>query len=211
MSLNLKKLGVLGCSILVIAAALPACGGSDEEPKGKEPLSSGNSGKPLAQLTDAEMNDLCNKVGAYFVEDPGFKAGTCRFAGYGAAALANLFTPQPDATSQKTCTDIEAACNQAAAQPAQPGTCQRPAASCTATVGEIEACATDFRDSVSAVLQTIPACGGLTSNDLPKAADLMPTMGEAPANELPTPPSCKTLEEKCPGASAGAGIPDTAQ
>lgn len=200
----MKNIGGLGCLILVVAGALPACGGGDEDGKGGAPFSSGLSSKPVSQLTDAEMTELCAKAGNYYMQDPSFKSGTCRMAGVGAAVVSNLLGPKPDAELQKTCSDLETACLQSRGETTQEGTCKKPSGTCTATVAEIEACVTDTRNAFSSALQSLPACGTL------KSSDVTPTSSGSPTNEQAMPESCKTLEQKCPGASEGTGTPSTA-
>jgi hypothetical protein len=201
----LNKLGGLGCFIAVALGALPACGGDDDK-GAKEPFSSGVPGKPLSQLTDVEMKALCDSVGDYFVGDPAFVSGTCRFAGVGVAAASLIFGDRTDAELRASCSEIESACLQSEGTTTQePGTCEKPDATCTATVAELEACITDSRDAFSGVLLSLPSCEALKRSDFGS-----PTSGGPATTTLPTPESCKTLEQKCPGAAAGAGVPNAA-
>jgi hypothetical protein len=189
--------------IAVALGALPACGGDDDK-KSNAPFSSGVSGKPVSQLTDVEMKDLCASVGKYFVDDPSFVSGTCRFAGVGVAAASLLFGSKTDAELRTSCSEIETACLQSEGTTTQePGTCQKPDATCTATVAELEACITDSRDAFSDALLSLPSCETLQASDFGTA-----TSGGPTTTALPTPESCKTLEQKCPGAAAGAGVPN---
>lgn len=199
----MNRLHVLACWTALGVCALTACGSDDEGKKAGAPFSSSVSGKPLSQLTDAEMTELCANVGDYYVTDPDLKSGTCRFAGVGMAVASLLFGEKTDEQLRATCAEFESACLRAESTGGtQQGTCEKPGATCTATVAELEACINDSRDAVSNALLSMPSCETLKRSDIGA-----PTAGPAPAMQLPNPESCQIFQQKCPDAQVGMPEP----
>ena len=111
---------------------------------------------------------------------------TCRFSGFLAAALGGADT---DAAARAAC---KAAYDECAAAPAETTEkCSKPTGMCTATVGELEACANDSTKAVEQLTNSIPSCAELTLADLMDSGGGDDMTPEDPA-------SCKTVETKCP-------------
>jgi len=142
--------------------------------------------KPLSSLTDAEAMQLCSSFEDYFTNS--LQDLDCRLSGLLAAAFAQADT---DAKAQAAC---KAAYDMCAAAPAMPTTdmCSKPTGMCTATVGELEACASDDKAVFAQLGMSFPACADLTLKDL------MGTPGGDTAPPM-EPASCTALDMKCPG------------
>ena len=80
------------------------------------------------------------------------------------------------------------ACKATPEEPAT-GECEKPDASCTATVTELEACLADTTAGLEDLSEQVPSCAELTLDSV----GMMPTTME-PAE----PASCVTLDMKCP-------------
>jgi hypothetical protein len=147
--------------------------------------------KPISSLTDAEVADLCSKIDAFYSEGKvadSLEDFSCRFAGMFAAAFSS---PETDAAARAAC---QPAYDDCLAAPSEVTTekCMKPTGTCTATVGEVEACANDSAKALEQLASAFPSCAELT------LADLMSTEGEDPAPADPA--SCTTVEMKCPDA-----------
>ncbi|HXK17019.1 MAG TPA: hypothetical protein VNG33_04425 [Polyangiaceae bacterium] len=141
--------------------------------------------KPLGTLTDAEAMQICSAVQTYFADST--KDLECRLAGL----VAGLSGADTDAAAQAAC---QAAYDMCAGAPAMPttGNCTKPSGTCTATVGELEACANDDKAIFAQLDMEIPSCATL------KLTDLMGLGGGlTPPME---PASCVTLDMKCPNS-----------
>jgi hypothetical protein len=147
--------------------------------------------KPISSLTDAEITDLCGKIDAFYSEGKvadSLEDLSCRFAGMFAAAFS---APETDAAARAAC---QAAYDDCVAAPAEvTEKCTKPTGMCTATVGEIEACANDSAKALDQLASTFPSCAELT------LADLEGTDGGDPMTPA-DPASCTTVEMKCPDA-----------
>jgi hypothetical protein len=103
-----------------------------------------------------------------------------------------------DADVQKACADAETRCQKGlASAPSNADGCRirRPSSTCTATVGELEACLNEQFDTLEKAVSAIPACSELRLADLrpsDAAIAFAPTDGAA----------CRTFNEKCPGVVA---------
>ena len=143
--------------------------------------------KPISTLTDAEITGLCSKFDDFYSKGAvatGLKDFSCTFSGIFAALLGGADT---DAAAQAACKTAYDAC--IAAPSETTSSCSKPSATCTATVGEVEACTNDSAKYVAQLGDLLPSCAELTLADLmDMGADMTPA----------EPASCTTLEMKCP-------------
>jgi hypothetical protein len=77
-------------------------------------------------------------------------------------------------------------------------TCSAPDSTCMATVGELEACFNDITKTFATLDASIPACATIT---VAKAQAALLSELDGGATSLADPPSCVSLEAKCPGSS----------
>jgi hypothetical protein len=145
--------------------------------------------KPIATLTDAEVASLCSKFDDFYSKGTvatNLKNFSCSFSGFLAAALGGA---DSDASARTLC---KAAYDGCIAEPGETTSeCTKPSAECTATVGEVEACANDSAKYLAQLGDVFPSCAELT------LADLMDMDAVMPPDE---PSSCTTLDMKCPDA-----------
>lgn len=145
--------------------------------------------KPIATLTDAEIAGLCSKFDDFYSKGTvatNLKNFSCSFAGFIAAALGGA---DSDAAARALCKTAYDGC--IAAPGETTSECKKPSAECTATVGEVEACANDSAKYLAQLGDVFPSCAELTLADLMDGGDVM-TPDE--------PSSCTTLDMKCPDA-----------
>ncbi|HYQ17141.1 MAG TPA: hypothetical protein VEQ58_15320 [Polyangiaceae bacterium] len=143
--------------------------------------------KLVSDLTDAQLNQLCEEVSDYI--DPSEAELNCRGAGLSAAILAQ---PESDAEARVACKSGYDVCQ------ADPGeteqNCKASRSTCTATVAELEACASDSNDAIVEFSKQYPSCSEITLLDL--------TTIPGSIEEPETPASCVVFNSKC---SARAG------
>jgi hypothetical protein len=192
--------------ILRALAVLPlfltlGCGGGGGG--GFNPGVAGN--KPLNTLSDAEVATLCKNADAYFSSSPDIKEANCRTAGVFAVA----FTASVGATDKQLQDACQTVYNQCIKAPASSsggdggtsnGTCNKPPASCTATVDQMTAC---LNELTATLKNSVPACNTLTVASLGASAN--PPDGGSDT----TGPACKAYEAACPdmvgvGGATGA-------
>jgi hypothetical protein len=166
-------------------------------------------GTQFDQLSSAQVQTFCNEVDAFDTssgQDMDALEITCLFGGLIAAELSAA--PQTNASVQAACTT---AYNQCLAGATSTFSCPSTAAlaGCTATVSEYAACLNDATKIEVQTIQSLPTCADLT------VADLVTSSGTVSATPLP--PSCQTLNAKCPtlgmggaGGSDGGTGPDAA-
>ena len=191
----------LASGVVVAWGLLVGCGGESTD---ASRFSSGTPEKPLSSVTDAEMESLCEGVTEYFSEKE-FITGACRFGAIFTAAF--QFEKATGIETLRTrCTDFENQCLNAVEKgmALPPRACTKPAGACTATFADVEACASDVRQSEWDFHGKLPVCGSLKLSDF-ESGGALPDLSEEPYG-LPLPESCRLLEEKCPGARSGAGI-----
>ncbi len=200
---------VLACVTgLLASAALPACGSSSSSSSGSSFSSGLSKTASLGDLTDADYAKLCAAMDSYYKSDPAFTNARCHATGLGAAALASLLGgASADADLQKACSDAETACKNAPASGGDGGayTCGKPTGTCTATVGEFEACISDATQAVNASIASAPSCATITKADIGNPLGA----GDGGVTKLPTPASCQTVDQKCPSARASTGATTT--
>jgi hypothetical protein len=150
--------------------------------------------KPINQLSDTELQTICMNIES----QPSLKEEQCRSLGLVFAAVGAGPTTT-DAELQATCATAYSQCeNPAAAGDLDAGvtttnSCNRPGASCTATVGQLSACINE----IIAMPDPIPPCNQLT------AAKLM-TLTSAPSGSslVMSGPVCKAYMAVCPNGGA---------
>ncbi len=174
---------------LMVGLSLAACGGDDSSGGGGSFSPGVDSSKVLGTLTKAESDNLC-KASESFVNQifPEAKAKdfSCRFTGIFSALAA-----KNDTELQAMCKKAYEACLKAPAPKEDPkgaDSCDKPSASCKATVGELTACYNDIKPNFDKLLNSIPACDKATMASLSAVGDMKDS----------TPASCKTLKMKCP-------------
>jgi hypothetical protein len=177
---------------LVLAVSLLGACGSDGFSTGLPP------DKGLGTLTPAEATKLCSST-ATFVQAKA-DAATCQFT----ALVAGVARGKTDAEARTICkTELDQCLARATGTGGGgPVNCPAPPASCTATVGEYEACLNDRASSYDKALASLPTCETVT-----RSSSSFPTT----APTVTTPASCTTAQRKClgfslsPGPSSGAG------
>lgn len=167
-----------------------ATGGTGPAPGGGELDTGLPDDKLLSSLTDAEVDQFCGDVDEFSVqllED--LDAFAC--AGQGLAAALES-EPANDAAAQAACKTAYDECL-ANPNPADGGgeaaPCTKEDASCTASVGEAEACLNDIVEFLDLSASSLPACASLTLSQLEGLDNLV---------EPEQPESCKLMESKCP-------------
>ena len=173
---------------VVFALAGAACGGeSDERDAGDGNFATGIPGsKRLGDLSDSELARLCDEI-VEFADAPAVSEPmheyACRLGGMVNAIFAGATT---DAEARTLCAEAYGEC--VAASGSSTTTCNRPSASCTATVAEYEACMADIPGYLEASLAVTPTCETLT----------LASLEEAPEGAPDYPASCAVVDEKCP-------------
>jgi hypothetical protein len=193
---------VLGLTLVLAAGAC-----NEDEPKAFSPGVDRN--KPLGMVTPAEAQAICSATQAWSrdaVAQEKQRLLACRVTaiaaalgvglggggGGGGGGLGNV----DQAQLQATCKVAHDTCLAAPEPGNEPLMCDSFPASCTATVGEYEACLAEVPAFVDRTLPSLPTCETLNLIAILGLANL--------ANTLPEP--CKTFQMKCQGASIG-GIP----
>lgn len=176
------------------AVAAVACGGSDEGGKGGGSTTPGKveSGAPAStpanQLTDAQVKSFCDSASQAFgatLSSGEAQQGLCGFSAYFVASLGSASGGGDPAA---TCKMVYDECLKTPPQSTQEE-CTKPSATCTATVGEIEACLNDSMAQLQQMLKSLPGCDDVGT----QVEDPMLGTGEQPA-------SCQVVQQKCPEA-----------
>lgn len=156
-----------------------ACGGQDDSKNAPRVRSGIDESKPLNTLTLAEMEQLSQSV-AETVSRPEVRESFCMFGAAASQAFAEAFGTEPE----MSCEERVDTCLR---QPPAPSTLTQEEvaqfASCTATVGQYEAC-------TNAVISKIQEVFGAVT------CDFKPEEGAAPDPWNFT--ECETLEQLCP-------------
>ncbi len=186
-------IGVIG------AVASSACSSSSG---GSGTFSSGlPSSDTLSGLSDSDIQKLCGEISS-FTDSYASNTGACNIAGYAAAAFSKQLGGTTDTTTLRQL--CSAAVSQCQAQSGHidagvsASTCQKPSSTCTATVGDLEACLNDAKTAAQKEYAGIPSCSTLT------AADLSLTDGSLSVGTASEPASCATLNQKCPDFASGS-------
>lgn len=166
-----------------------ACGGDDKN-ENTTGFSTGiDPSRPASSLSAAETQQFCKAFDG-LLEDPAIKGSLCQVVSVIAASL--LAGNGTDAQLQMACTQGYNEClkDDGKAEPGSSSKCEKPAASCTATIGEIEQCFSDMKLAFVNLGKSLPACSALTKASINQSS---------PASAEPTmPASCTALEKKCP-------------
>jgi hypothetical protein len=175
-----------------------ATGGSSSSGSGNKAGSSSSGGgtgsgvtlpddKTLGGLTDSEAEQLCDDY-EKFASSGSFAATqqefSCLLSGVLSSALSGAET---DAEMQAACKTTYDQCKKAPFEP-EASECEKPDASCTATVAELKQCMEDSAKAFEDLVEQFPTCSELTLES--EGPDL---------EEVMDPPSCVALREKCPG------------
>jgi hypothetical protein len=145
------------------------------------------AGTPLNTLTPSQLQTLCSEGDAFLapyrptIDDFGCRLEAVFLAGLGAST---------DAEARTACQQFYDQCK--ASGSTSTTMCNAPAADCMATVGELTACINDQAPLFSSALNSLPSCSTLTLADLQSDGGI--------TDGPPTPPSCATYQQKCPGA-----------
>jgi hypothetical protein len=191
-SRNVNSRLTVGTLLLAIAVG---CHGSSTANLGGF-SSSIPGGTQFDQLSSAQVQTFCSEVDSF--ETTSGQAMddleiTCLFGGLIAAELSAA--PQTNASVQAACTT---AYNQCIAGATSTFSCPSMTAlsSCTATISEYAACLNDATKIEVQAIQSLPTCADLTVADL--------TTSSGTLSATPPPPSCQTLNAKCPALAMGA-------
>jgi hypothetical protein len=151
---------------------------------------------PLTSLTDDQLAGLCMKFDDFFskgtVGDQ-LKDFNCRLSGILAGALGGAST---DDALRAACKVAYDACVAAPSETTS-SDCTKPTGTCTATIGDVEACTNDSAAYLEQVQTALPSCDELTVAGLGDLGDAMQTT---------EPASCTTLDAKCPDAPSMPGM-----
>ncbi len=163
---------------LAVAAMAVTCGGN-----GAAFTSGVNKDAELGSLSEDDARKVCTALQTFLTDNfaPDIKELSCRGAGLTAGAFVSGGLPQ----KQAACTT---AYDQCLARPANDpigSSCEKPASTCRATVGELEACINDMVPILDQVKGALPTCQEFTGG--------IPSL---PSN-LEQPASCKTVDSKC--------------
>ncbi len=174
--------------VLIVAPLSAACSSG---------VSSGVDGsKQGADLSTDETTKVCQAIVNYgstvFTKDDG-----CKAAGVLAGGI-SFALGSSDATIQSACNDGVTNCQNDAPADADPSnSCDAVRADplCTATVADVEKCATERLDAAAAAIDKIPSCGQLSQayfKDPPKDQQSATVASAA----------CKNTDSKCASAAA---------
>jgi hypothetical protein len=103
--------------------------------------------------------------------------------------FAAFASPTSDAAAQAACTPVYNQC-MAATSGSTTQTCDPIPATCTATVAQFSACATDSLVALNQVLGAIPSCNAITLAELSESST---------GSTATTPATCQAFETACPG------------
>jgi hypothetical protein len=172
-----RRLVVAG---LACAAMAATCGGDGST------FSSGvNKDAELGNLSSDDAQKLCQSLQTWMKDNftAQIKEVSCRTTGFLAARLASGM-----AQKETICTTAYDECMKRSEETPIAGSCDKPPASCKATVGEFETCINEISPLMNQVLSAFPTCKQVAAGATP-----MP-----PANLMP-PASCTSFQTKCPG------------
>jgi hypothetical protein len=181
---------VKGIAVMFTVTAAIGCGGSS----GGSPTSLPPSTK-LMTLTPAQQMQICTDLTNYSVKNIS-QANVCKFAGITVAALVLASDPStPDSSLREACSQAVTQCN--STPPDTSGsTCDFSGVetcSADATIADFNACAKDGVAAENAAFAALPACSAISASYLSSTSD--------PTTNIPEPPSCVSLDAKCPGVS----------
>jgi len=151
-----------------------------------------DEGKSVGSVSPDEASRICEAIAGYTRDK--LREPSCRLAGIAAFTVAALNPTAADAELQGACRKAYDDCSAPEATAPMSPSCNPPPGSCTATVGELEACVGDLGQEVDKALDVLPACNALSRASL-RGGD----MQRPPA--VADPASCQSFRTKCPGAA----------
>lgn len=175
---------------VLFAMILARCGGGDRTGT----FSTSFSGdRPVNGLSSSEITTLCADLAKY-ASNSGLKQDNCLLAGFlTASSEASVLSTATDAELQAACSQTSTICLTTTPN------CPVPApADCTATVGELTACANDVAAQTHLLASKVPACSGIKRADIGANS----SVGTALAHQ---PTSCQSYQAKCSGSSSSSG------
>lgn len=149
----------------------------------------------LGSLTSAQATQLCADLskftnGAFSNELGTF---TCN-----SLAVVSAIGASTDAAAQAACKMAESSCKATPTMPTM-STCMAPnSTTCTATVGDLEACLNDITKTFATLGASIPACATLT---VAQVTAFLASEQDGGTAGLVEPASCVTFDTKCPDSS----------
>jgi hypothetical protein len=155
------------------------------------------SGTSVGSLTPAQQTQLCNDLGNYAQS---LASAECQIlAVFEAGLQASIDTTATDATLQAACSAAQSQCVASGTSSPDGGTCDFSnvnSTNCTATIGELTACANDQGTVLQQGLGSFPTCSNLT-----RATAVAALASDGGTSSAPPPASCNTFDTKCPGAA----------
>ena len=187
---------VIWTSVVILSlAACVGCGGDDKD-NGTAVNTGLDDSKVVGSLTQAEFKQFCDGLGA--ADKNAFsKEDGCKSAGYLTALMAAAMGGAADADLQAACKQMYDQCMQATQQTTQKA-CQQDA-SCTATVGEAEACYAAGLKAAADGMKGMPSCSAITAQMFQQDAGTASTPEE--------PAECTAVSSKCPNWATVAAVP----
>jgi uncharacterized protein (DUF697 family) len=148
----------------------------------------------LADLTSAQASELCGELTSY-LDGSNLTTGLLDYECKLTSILGAL-AATTDAAAQAACSASYSECKMGSGGTVTNGQCTPPGSTCTATVGELQMCLSDFDGFAKALEATpVPSCTGLTLTQV--QATLASFATGAGANSM-EPASCTTYSAKCP-------------
>lgn len=191
--------------ILFSTVVLSGC--SDDGGGGSSSASGVESGKGLSAVSDAERQKLCDYMASSMSPS---QQSTCLMAGVTASAFIAIAPDATDASLQSACQTLYDNCMQSAPQPVTTTeTCEPVDGTCTATVGEFEACGQELAAAMEGLYAVMPQCSALTVAYFQQDTEMPSSEPEISALSSES-AACSALQQKCPGALDSGGDP-TAQ
>jgi hypothetical protein len=191
--------GLWVCGVFGFFAAVGCGGDDDEDGAGAGSLESGVAeAKPVGELSSAETDHLCKAfhdyAGAAFMarEEDILRVG---------CTMALFFSSLDAETCEARVDECVAQATETSEPEVSPVSCAPTGqnfGSCTATVGELEAC---MKESIDTGLEVLLA---LDCQRLIEAV----RQGAAMPGTAPLSPACQVVARKCPGALQGTGLTD---
>lgn len=182
---------------VLFAMILARCGGGGRTGT----FSTSVSGdRPVNGLSSSEITMLCADL-ANYASNSGLKQDNCLLAGFlTASSEASVLSTATDAELQAACSQTSTICLTTTPN------CPVPApADCTATVGELTACANDVAAQTHLLASKVPACSGINRADIGANSSVGTALAHQPA-------SCQSYQAKCSGSSSsgdgGSGTHD---
>jgi hypothetical protein len=189
----MKKTSVVVAVSAVMMTAAVMMGCDDGGGPGRF-MTSVPANKPINTLSSGEIATLCADAET-FVTKSAFHDDLCRLDAFLATTFVTSST-STDAELSAACTSAYNAC--VADVTGSTATCDPPPATCTATVGELTACANDEAAQFHEMAAKLPTCAGIT-----RAA--VEAQGSAATAGFTAPASCLAYQTKCSDMTGAMG------